>query len=195
MSVASCNCALLLAEHSFARARACEREAAVPSAPFRVLVKVTSVDVSIDPRRLCLPKACHSLARSVRTRHDVQGSLVGADEDYRGALGASALFWHAQRSGAVTDTLVPWRGSSGLSDVPVGGFYEGSSAQRACAVHAACLGPGKPHKVPCACTPGIAPCSPYGLPAGCITWTHIPGQGLAAQTAASTCICGGTQSE
>ena len=63
-------------------------------------------------------------------QHNMQGSLVGADEDYRSALDASALFWHAQRSGTFTDTLVPWRGNSGLSDVPVGGFYEGSSAQR-----------------------------------------------------------------
>ena len=77
----------------------------------------------------------------------MQGSMVGADEDYRGALGASALFWHAQRSGAVTDTLVPWRGNSGLTDVPVGGFYEGSSAQRACVLHAGCMGSGKQHKV------------------------------------------------
>ncbi|KAK9842240.1 hypothetical protein WJX81_002174 [Elliptochloris bilobata] len=55
------------------------------------------------------------------------GSTVGVDEDYHEALRTSALFWHAQRSGAFTDMLVSWRGNSGLSDVPAGGFYQGSS--------------------------------------------------------------------
>lgn len=65
-----------------------------------------------------------------------QGSVVGGDEDYSGALKASALFWHAQRSGALTDTLISWRDDSGLADVPVGGFYQGSSAPPALAQEA-----------------------------------------------------------
>ena len=119
--------------------------------------------------------------------------MVGADEDYRGALGASALFWHAQRSGAVTDTLVPWRGNSGLDDVPIGGFYEGSSVQRACAVHAGFMGLGKPHKshVLAPLAVSLAAERVY-LQAACAladSITNIPGQGgLAARTAIITCI-------
>ncbi len=71
-----------------------------------------------------------------------QGSVVGGDEDYRGALKASALFWHAQRSGALTDTLISWRDDSGLADVPVGGFYQGSSAPPAL-VQEACSKPSE----------------------------------------------------
>lgn len=99
----------------------------------------------------------------------MQGSMVGADEDYRGALGASALFWHAQRSGTFTDTLVAWRGNSGLSDVPVGGFYEGSSAQRACAgsmgAWADCLNLmcSDPWQYP------LQPKQPVSLSAGCVS--------------------------
>lgn len=69
-----------------------------------------------------------------------QGSVVGGDEDYRGALTASALFWHAQRSGALTDALTSWRGDSGLADVPAGGFYQGSSALPALAQDALSAG-------------------------------------------------------
>ena len=74
----------------------------------------------------------------------LQGSAAGADLDFRGALGASAQFLHAQRSGALTDAAVSWRGGSGLADVPTGGFYLGSSARPAPGRARGARTPGRP---------------------------------------------------
>lgn len=49
------------------------------------------------------------------------------DADYGDALKASMSFYAAQRSGSLGSSTIPWRGDSGLHDVPTGGFYLGSS--------------------------------------------------------------------
>lgn len=50
------------------------------------------------------------------------------DYDYTDALAASMQFYSAQRSGALgADYPVTWRGDSGLTDNPVGGYYLGTS--------------------------------------------------------------------
>jgi len=49
------------------------------------------------------------------------------DAYYGDALEASMSFYAAQRSGTLGVSIFPWRGDSGLNDVPTGGFYLGSS--------------------------------------------------------------------
>ena len=50
-------------------------------------------------------------------------STFNYQDAFQGAIG----FYGAQRSGVISDSRVPWRASSGLGDVPSGGFYEGRS--------------------------------------------------------------------
>ena len=50
--------------------------------------------------------------------------------DYQQAFEGAISFYGAQRSGIISDSRVPWRASSGLGDVPLGGFYEGRSESR-----------------------------------------------------------------
>jgi hypothetical protein len=57
----------------------------------------------------------------------MQGELQGRDTDYNGALEASMSFYAAQRSGSLGSPHISWRGDSGLNDVPLGGFYLGTS--------------------------------------------------------------------
>ena len=58
------------------------------------------------------------------------------DANYTRALDSSVWFYEAQRSGALSPTgvtnYVTWRGDSGLTDTPAGGWYEGGSE---CSLH------------------------------------------------------------
>lgn len=47
--------------------------------------------------------------------------------DYSILLGKSLQFYQAQQSGKLLNSPIPWRGNSGLRDLPVGGWYEGGS--------------------------------------------------------------------
>lgn len=58
------------------------------------------------------------------------------DANYTRALDSSVWFYEAQRSGALSPAgvtnYVTWRGDSGLTDTPAGGWYEGGSE---CSLH------------------------------------------------------------
>ena len=58
------------------------------------------------------------------------------DANYTRALDSSVWFYEAQRSGALSPAGVTnyatWRGDSGLTDTPAGGWYEGGSE---CSLH------------------------------------------------------------
>ena len=51
--------------------------------------------------------------------------------DYQDSLKKSMLFYFAQRSGEISDNLVPWRGTSAMNDGQdnnrdlTGGWYDG----------------------------------------------------------------------
>ena len=55
------------------------------------------------------------------------------DVDYSSLLGKSLQFYQAQQSGKLSSNPISWRGNSGLSDLPLGGWYEGGSE---CCFHA-----------------------------------------------------------
>ena len=57
----------------------------------------------------------------------MQGAPQLQQYDYRPALSASMQFYQAQRSGNLMDNVIPWRGNSGLTDLPTGGYYLGTS--------------------------------------------------------------------
>ena len=62
---------------------------------------------------------------------NVQGARQNNDYNYSDALSASVQFYAAQRSGALGPSFfIPWRGDSGLTDNPVGGYYLGTSRLR-----------------------------------------------------------------
>ena len=54
-------------------------------------------------------------------------STGGKDTDYSVLLSKSLQFYQAQQSGKLVNNPILWRGDSGLSDLPVGGWYEGGS--------------------------------------------------------------------
>lgn len=58
-----------------------------------------------------------------------QGTLQTQDYGYQGAVNASMQFYAAQRSGSLegSSNIPSWRGDSGLGDLPVGGYYLGTS--------------------------------------------------------------------
>lgn len=61
---------------------------------------------------------------------DVQGISQAQDYSYQGAVNASMQFYAAQQSGSLDSSnsdIPSWRGDSGLGDLPVGGFYLGTS--------------------------------------------------------------------
>ena len=61
----------------------------------------------------------------------MQGAPQNNDYNYSDALSASMQFYAAQRSGALGPSFfIPWRGDSGLTDDPVGGYYLGTSRLR-----------------------------------------------------------------
>ena len=70
----------------------------------------------------------------------IQAGWQGSDVDYGAALKASMSFYSAQRSGALGISAISWRGDSGLDDVPLGGFYQGTSELQSLA-YAAHAGP------------------------------------------------------
>ena len=67
-----------------------------------------------------------------------QNNIAGVDIDYNQVLHSSLLFYEAQRSGSILDgnTLIGWRGDSGLQDGCdvghdlTGGYYDGRMAIR-----------------------------------------------------------------
>ncbi|XP_012938497.1 endoglucanase A [Aplysia californica] len=50
--------------------------------------------------------------------------LAAGAKNYGQALGLSIKFYMAQRSGPIHDSIVPWRGNSGMNDCTVGGWYD-----------------------------------------------------------------------
>ena len=71
----------------------------------------------------------------------MQGAAQLQPYDYSAALSAGMQFYQAQRSGNLTRNLIPWRGSSGLSDLPTGGYYLGTSARLSCPAPATPVNP------------------------------------------------------
>ncbi|KAL0033640.1 hypothetical protein WJX79_009306 [Trebouxia sp. C0005] len=49
------------------------------------------------------------------------------DTDYSSLLSKSLAFYEAQQSGALSSNPISWRADSGLTDLPLGGWYEGGS--------------------------------------------------------------------
>lgn len=49
------------------------------------------------------------------------------DTDYSSLLSKSLAFYEAQQSGTLSSNPISWRADSGLSDLPLGGWYEGGS--------------------------------------------------------------------
>ncbi len=61
----------------------------------------------------------------------VQGTPHIQDYNYSDALSTSMQFFAAQRSGALGPSFtIYWRGDSGLTDNPIGGYYLGTSRLR-----------------------------------------------------------------
>ncbi|KAL3162306.1 hypothetical protein ABBQ32_009993 [Trebouxia sp. C0010 RCD-2024] len=54
-------------------------------------------------------------------------SVGKQDMDYSALLSKSLQFYQAQQSGKLINNPIPWRGDSGLNDLPLGGWYEGGS--------------------------------------------------------------------
>ena len=57
----------------------------------------------------------------------LSADVPAAGLDFSAALSASMDFYAAQRSGSLGNSAIPWRGNSGLQDLPVGGYYLGTS--------------------------------------------------------------------
>ena len=55
------------------------------------------------------------------------GADSSKDMDYSSLLSKSLQFYQAQQSGKLSSNPISWRGNSGLSDLPLGGWYEGGS--------------------------------------------------------------------
>lgn len=55
------------------------------------------------------------------------GNDSSTDTDYSSLLSKSLQFYQAQQSGMLSSNPISWRGNSGLSDLPLGGWYEGGS--------------------------------------------------------------------
>ena len=55
------------------------------------------------------------------------GDDRSTDTDYSSLLSKSLQFYQAQQSGKLSSNPISWRGNSGLSDLPLGGWYEGGS--------------------------------------------------------------------
>lgn len=55
------------------------------------------------------------------------GDNSSTDTDYSSLLSMSLQFYQAQQSGKLSSNPISWRGKSGLSDLPLGGWYEGGS--------------------------------------------------------------------
>ena len=55
------------------------------------------------------------------------GDDTRTDTDYSSLLSKSLQFYQAQQSGKLSSNPISWRGNSGLSDLPLGGWYEGGS--------------------------------------------------------------------
>ena len=49
------------------------------------------------------------------------------DTDYSSLLSKSLAFYEAQQSGVLSSNPISWRANSGLTDLPLGGWYEGGS--------------------------------------------------------------------
>jgi hypothetical protein len=80
---------------------------------------------------VCQALSCYLLSsgRAVDALGGMQASTVLDDYDYNDAVAASVEFYAAQRSGPLgSNYSIAWRGDSGLTDSPVGGYYLGTSA-------------------------------------------------------------------
>lgn len=55
------------------------------------------------------------------------GADSSVETDYSSLLNKSLQFYQAQQSGKLSSNPISWRGDSGLSDLPLGGWYEGGS--------------------------------------------------------------------
>lgn len=59
----------------------------------------------------------------------MQEHAGSVETDYSTLVAKSLAFYQAQQSGPLSSNPIPWRSSSGLSDLPLGGWYEGGSKQ------------------------------------------------------------------